>query len=666
MCGGCCGNDREVEFASDTLKRESNSKLKGPLHDRKVRDIPMLIIFILFVAGMAGIAVRTSMTGNIDRLTHGTDSFGNICGQDNTQVTIGNSSQSNNTNLDMTAYTKVYYRDLTELDATLSMCVAACPNETIACRATAGNRAQCEGLGVCLNSGPYTYDPAFLNYRDNDDACPDSTYKTRDLIGINRCFPVDFGVSLNNTKLAILFNASYVQLGLADAWAGRYAIAYMSLASIAVGLLLIILMRCIVKPLVYLSVLLVLAGSAFLCWLSYDKWHSFKTETLPADKSLWLDVDVRNEKFLKILFIIVCVVTGIIWLLVIALRNRIRLAVTILQEASKALASIPALYFSPIFTTIVMLAFVGYWLFIMAYLSTVGTVSIVSGRAQTTKTEEATYMVWYHIFGFFWLSQFILACEEIVIAGSIASWYFTQGSSAGLLKMPYCSSIGRLVKYHMGSAAFGSLLIAIIQMIRFLFEYFTSQADKYKTNPIVEVLKYCVRCCLWCLEKMMRFLNKNAYIEIAIYGYSFCTAARQALMLIAEWLASITTLNLITAFVLFICKLLVVIVTGAISYFYITQIRADLLAQLNYYAVVIAIIGIVAYLLADLFLDVYDMAADTIFLCYAEDVKRNDGSPEKPYYMSTNLAEVMGKYRNEQEKKKAAEKKEDKEDKAEE
>jgi hypothetical protein len=35
----------------------------------------------------------------------------------------------------------------------------------------------------------------------------------------------------------------------------------------------------------------------------------------------------------------------------------------------------------------------------------------------------------------------------------------------------------------------------------------------------------CLGCCMWCFEKCMRFINRNAYIEIAIFGYSFCTGA---------------------------------------------------------------------------------------------------------------------------------------------
>ena len=43
-----------------------------------------------------------------------------------------------------------------------------------------------------------------------------------------------------------------------------------------------------------------------------------------------------------------------------------------------------------------------------------------------------------------------------------------------------------------------------------------------------------------------------------------------------------------------------------------------------------------AYLIAHTFIGVYEMAIDTIFLCFCEDSARNDGI-NKPYYMSKDL-----------------------------
>ena len=40
------------------------------------------------------------------------------------------------------------------------------------------------------------------------------------------------------------------------------------------------------------------------------------------------------------------------------------------------------------------------------------------------------------------------------------------------------------------------------------------------------------------------------------------------------------------------------------------------------------------------------MAVDTLFLCFLEDLERNDGSREKPYYMSSSLKKILGKMEN--------------------
>jgi hypothetical protein len=63
--------------------------------------------------------------------------------------------------------------------------------------------------------------------------------------------------------------------------------------------------------------------------------------------------------------------------------------------------------------------------------------------------------------------------------------------------------------------------------------------------------------------------------------------------------------------------------------------------DLNYrfFPMVLAIIF--AYLVASLFIGVFEMVVDTIFICFCEDGERNDGSMERPYFMSDNLMKFM-------------------------
>ena len=48
----------------------------------------------------------------------------------------------------------------------------------------------------------------------------------------------------------------------------------------------------------------------------------------------------------------------------------------------------------------------------------------------------------------------------------------------------------KLVRYHLGTIAFGSLILATVRFIRYFLEYIDQKLKK-KTNPIVDfILKY--------------------------------------------------------------------------------------------------------------------------------------------------------------------------------
>lgn len=50
-----------------------------------------------------------------------------------------------------------------------------------------------------------------------------------------------------------------------------------------------------------------------------------------------------------------------------------------------------------------------------------------------------------------------------------------------------------------------------------------------------------------------------------------------------------------------------------------------------------------SYLIAHGFFSVYGMCVDTLFLCFLEDLERNDGSAERPYFMSSTLKKLLNK-----------------------
>jgi solute carrier family 44 protein 1 (choline transporter-like protein) len=78
--------------------------------------------------------------------------------------------------------------------------------------------------------------------------------------------------------------------------------------------------------------------------------------------------------------------------------------------------------------------------------------------------------------------------------------------------------------------------------------------------------KSCI-CCLWLLERFLKFVNYNAYTIIAIEGKSFCVSAQKAFVLIIENSMRIAVVNSVGDFFLFLSKLIVTALTLLVALF---------------------------------------------------------------------------------------------------
>lgn len=41
-------------------------------------------------------------------------------------------------------------------------------------------------------------------------------------------------------------------------------------------------------------------------------------------------------------------------------------------------------------------------------------------------TGPLQYLTWYHAVGLVWISEFILACQQMTVAGAVVTYYFTR------------------------------------------------------------------------------------------------------------------------------------------------------------------------------------------------------------------------------------------------
>ena len=109
--------------------------------------------------------------------------------------------------------------------------------------------------------------------------------------------------------------------------------------------------------------------------------------------------------------------------------------------------------------------------------------------------------------------------------------------------------------------------------------------EKGADKAPVKVLLCLCKCCFWCLEKFIKFINRNAYILTAINGTNFCSSAKEAFSLILRNCVRVVVLDKVSArifhtffmeidfsqvtdFLLFLGKLVVTSIVALLSFYY--------------------------------------------------------------------------------------------------
>jgi choline transporter-like protein 2/4/5 len=234
--------------------------------------------------------------------------------------------------------------------------------------------------------------------------------------------------------------------------------------------------------------------------------------------------------------------------------------------------------------------------------------------------DDLTKAGWYLLFCYFWSSQFIIAIGQIVIAMCIAKWYFARDKST-IGNATVIQSIKDSMWYHTGTAAFGSLLIAIIKMIRAAISYAQKKA-KESGSKVAQMVLCALQCYMWCMEKCMKFLNKNAYIQTAIFGHNFCTAAKNAFFLILRNIARIGACTMVSEFVIIIGKVFIMVITGGLAYFAIGSSDLEITSPMG----PLFFIMILSYFTAAMFMNIFGMGISTILQCFVADEEMFDAS----------------------------------------
>jgi len=389
-----------------------------------------------------------------------------------------------------------------------------------------------------------------------------------------------------------------------------------------------------------LATIVILFGTATYAQLSAREWENEEPR----------EHNDRTILYTRILSYVLFGVGIIAVFLVIFLRQSIRLALACVKQAARAIGAMPIILFFPIIQCIGLFVFLVVWLVYAVNLASLGEVvlkELPTDSAITVRFYEYDDFIkrtgWYLLFCLFWNVAFFKALSQIIIAMSVSKWYFCRDKSGSIGSSTFIKSIGISTYYHSGTAAIGSLIIAIVQIIRTMVAKLQAKA-KQLDNKIGEALLCCCQCCLWGFEKFIRFLNKKAYIQTAIFGTSFCTSAKDAFFLILRNAKRVAGISYVSTVLMFVGRICISFVTAGVAYIVIdSQIGSNLHSPGGPALLVLYI----AYVVGDTFLDIFEMSTETILLCFIADEEMFEGGE---VYADGSLRKWFVEYEEEEKK----------------
>ncbi|KAK1798978.1 hypothetical protein P4O66_007248, partial [Electrophorus voltai] len=686
--------------------RKFDPDFKGPIHNRGCTDILCCLIFFLALLGYFAVGILAWTQGDPRKLIYPTDSTGQFCGQigtplekkpflfyfnimkcasplvllefqcPTTQICVESCPNQFLTLVKAKLSTEAtrYYFQFCKEGANLNLSVPEILKNRM-CPA------------MVIPSKPFTR--RCLPALETKGGVVVIGNKTTFVYGDINLNATDLLEASKNSNLVV--EARQVAMKIFEDYTESWPWILLGLViAMLVSLLFIILLRLLAGVMVWVIITMVIAviGYGILhCYMQYDSLKgqpganiTIKDLGLQTDFSVYLHLQQTWLAFM----IILCIVEVVVIITLIFLRKRLIISIALLKEASRAISHMMSSLFYPVLTFALLCLVIAYWAITAVYppqsfLSTSNEPvykvfntseceysrdtcdpktfngSNISARCPDAECLFAFYggetyyhkylilVQFYNLFLFFWCANFVMALGQVTLAGAFASYYWAFTKPDDIPASPICYSLSRALRYHTGSLAFGSLILSIVQVVRVILEYLEDHL-KDAENGFAKFLLSCMKCCFWCLEKCIKFLNRNAYIMIAIYGKNFCTSARDAFFLLMRNVVRVVVLDSVTDFLLFLGKLLIVGIVGICSFFFFTQRikpMEEAAPSLNYYWVPILTVVLGSYLIAHGFFSVYAMCVDTLFLCFCEDLERNDGSSDRPYLMSPELHEIL-------------------------
>jgi choline transporter-like protein 2/4/5 len=343
--------------------------------------------------------------------------------------------------------------------------------------------------------------------------------------------------------------------------------------------------------------------------------------------------------------------------------------VALVKEATLVVHNSKAMVFFPLVTSAMQLLLIAFGVFTLAFLHTNPAASYQSQlqalQDSYSNTVEATsalvaanasslpgsdwvgalqsldadqvlfYENVYLIFGMIWTYHFIAAIGTTTISGCVVYFFFIDEDTAGHVNEQFqdnqtdyvvTTMFLYVLRYNLGSMAFGSLILAIVEALVLVLEFLDAQTKTGKEqNAVIKIIMRCCKCCLFCFERCIKFVSSYAYIFVFMQNTGFCTACYKTWKMMSSYPMQLS-INKIVQRVLFAMQSMTVpLVCTAWAYASFLNSTAETSQYLTTDTVIGAMVPaslvfVLSLVMARSFASVYEQVVNALTACVLQDI----------------------------------------------
>ncbi|KKK12139.1 hypothetical protein AOCH_000696 [Aspergillus ochraceoroseus] len=251
-------------------------------------------------------------------------------------------------------------------------------------------------------------------------------------------------------------------------------------------------------------------------------------------------------------------------------------------------------------------------------------------------TARVIGLVVYVTFAMYWFSEWVKNTVHTTIAGVYGSWYFFANTPRGMPQGATRGAFRRATTYSFGSISFGSLIIAVINMLRQACSVAQRQ-EAAQGNLVGTIMLWILGCFISLLDWLVTLFNRYAFCHIALYGKAYIPAAKDTWTMMKDRGVDALVTDCLIGPVLTMGSVFVSYVCALLAYLYLQFTRPSYNSDGSFTPVIMAFAFVMGLQICQIFMTPISSGIETIFSAMAWDPQVLIQNHPELYYRMVHL-----------------------------